>query len=652
MLSAKDNELLHSSQPLFHGWYLEDIIGEGSSGTVYKITDSSGNNCALKVISVAPEDGTNAFHLKEQDLDAKMKYLDEMTGEILTEVRVMQKLKHTAGIVHYQGYDVLEQADSSSRLILIKMDLLKPLNKVLRAREAEFSKEEVAALGIELLTSLSECRKQNIIHRDIKPSNIFVKENGQYLLGDFGSARLLEKTMMASHKGTLAYMAPEIVAGQAFNATVDIYSLGLMMYQMLNNRRLPFLDGDFKFSDIEASIEKRLSGAAFPYPENADDGLGNIICKMCAYLPKNRYASPEECLKDLENYLKHGKKRRMVKTKSKLPTIIFLSAALAAAAFAFLRKTGSSPDTGISSGNVNASGAIAWDEGWLYYSRDTLKEQGIRISGDGKQKETLCNYVMNDINITDEYVFFSSRHTFDSLSSAHITGLYRMDKDGSSLACLDGSGILNPVVYGKYVYYMRESESGNLLCKIPVKGGKAKILAKFNKSTTHFYPYKDKLYVYNPETMELSAANPLNGTTELVAYNAFNSFCIADGLLYLIGADLNKIYIYEIDSLPSDAIPANDSSAKAAVTFPYMVSEFNVSDGVIYAALWDDPGINGIWRASNDGSDLKQIYSGQAMNLQLAGQKLYFIDDAATYQMDLDGKRQKALEDMTIFYLD
>ena len=287
------------------------------SGTVYEITDNNGNHCALKVIPVTMEDGTGALPMKERNPISINKYLDELTDEILAEVRVMQKLEDTAGIVNYQEYDVIEEKDSFLRLILIRMDLLHPFNKTLRIKETEFSKEEVVEMGMDLLTALSECRKHNIIHRDIKPSNIFVTQDSRYLLGDFGSARLLEKTMMASHKGTLAYMAPEIAAGQTFNSTVDIYSLGIMMYQLLNNRRLPFLDDTFKFSDIESAVEKRLSGAMLPCPENADEELGKIICKMCAHSPKERYASPEECLQALKNYLNHdnlpaptGKKRR------------------------------------------------------------------------------------------------------------------------------------------------------------------------------------------------------------------------------------------------------------------------------------------------------------------------------------------------------
>ena len=451
MLSAKEEELLGSRQPLFKEWYLETIVGEGSSGTVYKITDHNGNHCALKIIPVTTVGEIDTIHLQEQDGAEKRKYLEDMTNEILAEVRVMQTLEHHEGIVKYHAYDVIADADSFVYLILIKMDLLQPLHKVLRMRDTEFSEKEVITMGMDLLTSLSECGKHHIIHRDIKPSNVFVTEDNRYLLGDFGSARLLKKTMMASHKGTLCYIAPEIASGQSYNATVDIYSLGIMLYQLLNNCKLPFLNTDSKFSDIESAVEKRLSGATLPYPEQADKELGKIICKMCAFSPKDRYATPKECITAFEHYRKYGKadpkrnlKNRLIQISMLLGVVLFLVVVKWIVPFQSEESNRadvtsekissrdsavnqySSQDIGISSGNLNASGMIASDEEWLYYSRDNMGAQGIRVSKDGKKEEVLCDYVMSDINLTTDYLFFSSQYTsHDTLKTPDfITGLY------------------------------------------------------------------------------------------------------------------------------------------------------------------------------------------------------------------------------------
>lgn len=685
MLSAKEEELLRSRQPLFKEWYLETIVGEGSSGTVYKITDHNGNHCALKIIPVTAVDEMDTIHLQEQDFNAKRKYLEDMSNEILAEVRVMQTLEDHAGIVKYHAYDVIADADSFVYLILIKMDLLQPLHKVLRMRDTEFAEEEVVTMGIDLLTSLSECGKHHIIHRDIKPSNVFVTEDDRYLLGDFGSARLLKKTMMASHKGTLCYMAPEIASGQSYNATVDIYSLGIMLYQLLNNRKLPFLNTDSKFSDIESAVEKRLSGATLPYPEKADKELGKIICKMCAFSPKDRYATPKDCITAFENYRMYGKtepngnlKKRLIKISMLLFAVLFLAVMIRKvpslseknesadtsseknhSADSAVTK-GSSQDIGISSGNVNSSGMIASDEKWLYYSQDYMGERGIRVSKDGTKKEVLCDYIMGDINLTTDYLFFSSQYTSPDTSKTpdFITGLYRMNKDGSNLICLDDAKVLNPVTYGKFVYYFRCENAKNTLCRIPMEGGKVETLAQFNIATYYFYPYENQLYVYDNGAAQLIALDIEDGTREVIMNEASGRFCIEDGFLYCsppcIDGFNNKIYVFKINA----ASPADIDIDKAKIiTFPYGIYEFNVNKGVIYAssnvtASWEkQSGKDGIWSVNRDGSNLQQIYTGNAINLQLVDQTLYFAEDSVVYTMDLNGKNRNKEEDMTMFYM-
>lgn len=663
MFSSKNEQFLHSMEPLFGSWYLEDTIGEGSSGTVYKITDKKEGCCALKVIPVTLDDGINPLSFEKQDSLSKEAYLDEITNDILSEVKVMQTLERHEGIIKYQEYDILEMPDSYVRFILIKMELLNPLNKILRMRESEFTNQDTARIGIELLRSLSECRSYNIIHRDIKPSNIFVTNDNRYLLGDFGSARLLEKTMMASHKGTLAYMAPEMAAGQSFNATVDIYSLGLVLYQLLNNRRLPFLDSSFKFADIEISIEKRLSGVSFPYPENADRELGFIICKMCAYSPKDRYSSPEECLADLESYLKHGKIKR--KTGKKLKAAIggaFLLAILLTGIGIFSFNRNDKPVPCITSGNVNSTGAIASDDEWLYYSQDVPGQFGIRVSKQDGQKEVLCNYIMHCINVTKYYVVFASKYTpiksDDKSSRTYVTGLYRMNKDGSNLTCLDDSSVYNPVVYGKYVYYLRKASDSNILCRIPIEGGEAEIFSKFDKYTFHFYLHKNELYIYDDEAGQLVAFNLQNKEkTVIINERICSNFCIEDGFLYCQRPDnigfSNKLYIHPLNAFTPSAINLDNEDM---ITFPQKIYEFNVQNGIIYGTsnitISGSEGSeeDGIWRVNRDGSDLKKIYTGNASKLQIVDQYLYFENNLQIYRMYLDGSNVCEFEDISVFY--
>lgn len=101
---------------------------------------------------------------------------------------------------------------------------------------------DVIRLGIDMCRALEVCAKENIIHRDIKPSNIFVSEHGDYKLGDFGVARHLEASCRElSKKGTYDYMAPEVYRDSVYDARADIFSLGIVLYKLMNNGRIPFL---------------------------------------------------------------------------------------------------------------------------------------------------------------------------------------------------------------------------------------------------------------------------------------------------------------------------------------------------------------------------------------------------------------------------
>ncbi len=125
--------------------------------------------------------------------------------------------------------------------IYIRMELLTPFNNYVCNKN--LSEKEVIKLGVDICTALELCVRRHIIHRDVKPENIFINQFGDFKLGDFGIARKLGNvTGGLSRKGTYNYMAPEIERSNQYDSTVDLYSLGLVLYRFMNRNRLPFLD--------------------------------------------------------------------------------------------------------------------------------------------------------------------------------------------------------------------------------------------------------------------------------------------------------------------------------------------------------------------------------------------------------------------------
>jgi hypothetical protein len=181
------------------------------------------------------------------------------------------------------------------------MELLTPLNRYFAKNTPKT--RDIIRLGIDICKALEVCQKYKIVHRDIKPNNIFISDTGMFKLGDFGVARTLEKTSSGlSKKGTYTYMAPEVYKGEEYGSNVDIYSLGIVMYKLLNNNMEPFRT-ERNHSDEENALIRRLRGDAIPKPANADGRLAEIVIKACSYEPKERYESPLQMREELESIL-------------------------------------------------------------------------------------------------------------------------------------------------------------------------------------------------------------------------------------------------------------------------------------------------------------------------------------------------------------
>lgn len=285
---------------VFNEWTIGECIGEGAFGKVYQITrEDFGHTyyAALKVIEIPQSqsevEGLRNDGMQESEIEG---YFQSMIEDIVNEFALMSELKGNSNIVSYEDHTVVKKEDGFGWTIYIRMELLTPL--FTHIRQKKMTIRDVIQLGIDICTALEVCQKYNIIHRDIKPENIFISNIGIYKLGDFGIARQLEKTSTGlSKKGTIPYMAPEVYKGVGYNSTVDIYSLGLVLYRFLNNNRSPFLPPapqPIKYSDKQRADIMRMSGQPLPKPCYADGRLAEIVLKACEYNPKYRYETASE----------------------------------------------------------------------------------------------------------------------------------------------------------------------------------------------------------------------------------------------------------------------------------------------------------------------------------------------------------------------
>lgn len=290
-------------------WKVERRIGGGAYGTVYQAVRTDHNltsRAAIKVISIPKDpDEIQSLQLDGMTAAGTRTYLQGIVDDFVNEIQLMESLKGVQNIVSVEDYKVVERKGEIGWDIYIRMELLKPFNEWKGTRM--LSENEIIRLGIDLCSALEICEKQSIIHRDIKPENIFVNDFGFFKLGDFGIARKLAATQSSqSIKGTYNYMAPEVASGSNYDSRVDIYSLGIVLYRLLNNNRLPFLETEQQATNAEArtdALNRRLQGEPLPPPSNASRDLANLVLCACAYDPNARFRSAAVMKRALLNLL-------------------------------------------------------------------------------------------------------------------------------------------------------------------------------------------------------------------------------------------------------------------------------------------------------------------------------------------------------------
>ena len=291
---------------VFGDWKIYQHVGSGSGGrtAVFQIKRSNFDweeTSALKVVNIIEEEG----QLSQLSKTYKNTYEEEckrLCREAQMEVRLMYQMQGSMNVVNYLDYKFSdwEEENCFGYDLLVRMEFLDCLKNLVKQKD-QYSEGEVIQIGKDICKALVSCHKENIIHRDIKPGNIFVNSQGYYKLGDFGIARILDFSGNASTiKGTYAYAAPEQFRrnrGERYDHRVDIYSLGLTLYELLNGNRLPFAQSSYV---REEDIELRIGGGQIPAPLNAGNELTKVILKACAFKREERFQSAQEFLNALE----------------------------------------------------------------------------------------------------------------------------------------------------------------------------------------------------------------------------------------------------------------------------------------------------------------------------------------------------------------
>ena len=289
---------------IWPGWAAVKLLGRGGFGAVYEIHRSIRGNpekAAMKVLRV-PDSDTEIARIQFQGMSHQSTedYYENLVDGIYNEIRIMQQFVGNSHIVSYEDYAIRKRDSEIGWDIYIRMELLTGLTYYMT--KYPMNDQMVIKLGMDISQGLNDCHSSGIIHRDIKPENIFVNERGNFKLGDFGVSRNTPSSQdVLSFKGTLGYMAPEVYRMISTDARSDIYSLGIVLYQCLNDNRLPFMPENFTPYDIETARQRRFSGEPIPAPAHGSKRLKDLVLKAVAYRPEDRFQTAEEMYRALQS---------------------------------------------------------------------------------------------------------------------------------------------------------------------------------------------------------------------------------------------------------------------------------------------------------------------------------------------------------------
>lgn len=301
-------ERIKKYEPLWGAWKVKRKVDEGSFGAVYEVEKTVAGNTSCSAVKLISFNNSEMLRGIKMDETVSAEILETIKAETakknVREAALMDKLQGRANIVTIHDYEIYPNDKTTD--VLIRMEYLANLGEFIQDNCVDT--ELVIKLGIDICRALEACEKEKIIHRDIKPANIFVNKDGYFKLGDFGLSRQMNKSASMSlrkSKGTPLYMAPEAFGwGQQVDNTSDLYSLGIVMYQLLNDGKIPFCTKENDFEEEDMAIGKRLDGEMIPPPAHENGKLWEIIQKACQYKKEDRYKSAEKMQKDLNKLMK------------------------------------------------------------------------------------------------------------------------------------------------------------------------------------------------------------------------------------------------------------------------------------------------------------------------------------------------------------
>ena len=292
--------LLSNMEPL-------SCLGRKGGTAVYLVrSNKSDQFYVLKHISV-PESQRQVdaliFTGAAADAEAAQEYYQQVVSDYQSELEQMVALANSPNLDCFRSYEIKPKEDGVGFDVFLMSEYRSTLERYLA--ENAMTQSGAVNLALDLCSALQELRGAGLIHRDVMPANIYLNNQGHFMLGDLGIAKIEELKFCTMPEAMLSpYSAPELfdLMGNV-NETIDIYAVGLILYRIYNGNHAPFED---EKTSAKSADRMRITGQEMPAPMFADYEMAGIIQKACAFQPEDRYQTPDELKDALVDYMKRN----------------------------------------------------------------------------------------------------------------------------------------------------------------------------------------------------------------------------------------------------------------------------------------------------------------------------------------------------------
>lgn len=287
------------------------LLGRGGSAEVYEAETRSSHksNYAIKVIGFRKQNADSELFNETVQAQKDIIGFQDNVVKIYDYTELWISFDEKDDVIGAEKEKSEELSRTSIKLQFVVMEKISPIIERTKDGNVKMTPEqlslgdeqEVLKLAYDVGLALQRAHNNNILHRDVKLENVFYSEQQkQYKLGDFGIAKKTDDGFASTIVFTKGYVAPEVITSEdRYDNTADIYSLGMMLYVLMNNLKFP----DSNTYNVNSSAQYS-PGYVVPYPDgNISDDFYWVIAKACMYDPDQRYQSMEEMILDIEKLM-------------------------------------------------------------------------------------------------------------------------------------------------------------------------------------------------------------------------------------------------------------------------------------------------------------------------------------------------------------